>query len=888
MLCHSVRMAFHGRDEELAALLAAVSEHRLVTLTGPIGVGKSRLVAEALDALRTDFAEVVAHRLDPVPSSADAGTIAGHLGSASANGLALELAAGSGLLVLDNCDHLLAGTGDLVRQLLDANDTLVVLVTAREPLHLPEELVQVLAPLPVPDIADPDPGGAAAVEMFLDRSRAVGARWPDDLTTVQAVADLCRELDGLPLAIELAAARSRALSPTDLRAALRQRLDLLDSRNDAGGLRAALADALAQLNEGERSLLRRVAVLPDAFDVDLAHAIAGVGDDVLGTVDALDVLVERSLLQVETRASRSRYRLLAVVRDVALSDLEDAGEVAAAHDRYADVMAGIADDLVAAGLRRWSGEVVGGIAMRITLLLSAAEWCVRNDETPDRAFRLYLPLFAGVHQNRSAEVRRAGEQIFDRWPDSPAPLRAECLGVVATGAAIGGDLATARELAGRALADPEITGVGTVVAQRALVLAALATKDFAAAIVHARAGQAAANTTGMYPFALELRTFVASAEDLMGLSAEGLRHAVDVAVDAEQSDDAVTELWARVVAANIAARAGDWAEVREQTETARIASAAAATEGWTARVFRSDALLAGYAATATAHLHGWADSVPEWQHAVRVAAAGGGVPEIATTVRAAAAVARRLGQDRTADALAAAVPASSELVVLPEVFPTDDIRAGRLAVGLSVAYHAALDALHPADALRSLRAVDVVHDQSGLLRRDGDVWEIAYAGATARIRHLKGIADLAVLLARPDQEVHTLELMGVVDIGDAAGPAIDDQARNSYRTRVLDLQEEIDDAREANDLGRAERAEDELDALVAELSASLGLGGRGRQSGSTVERARSAVTFRLRSAIKRISEQHDALGRHLRNSVRTGTWCAYLPEQPVRWEVDPG
>jgi hypothetical protein len=155
-----------------------------------------------------------------------------------------------------------------------------------------------------------------------------------------------------------------------------------------------------------------------------------------------------------------------------------------------------------------------------------------------------------------------------------------------------------------------------------------------------------------------------------------------------------------------------------------------------------------------------------------------------------------------------------------------------------------------------------------------------------QVRNLKGIEDLAVLFGRPDEDVHCLELIGGADVGGTAGAAVDQRARGEYRGRIRELQAEIDDAQAANDLGRAERAETELDALVRQLSASFGLSGRSRSGGSPAERARSAVTWRIRAAVKRLAKVHPELGRHLENAVRTGTWCAYRPETAVGWRID--
>ncbi|MET0324715.1 MAG: transcriptional regulator, partial [Ilumatobacteraceae bacterium] len=110
-------------------------------------------------------------------------------------------------------------------------------------------------------------------------------------------------------------------------------------------------------------------------------------------------------------------------------------------------------------------------------------------------------------------------------------------------------------------------------------------------------------------------------------------------------------------------------------------------------------------------------------------------------------------------------------------------------------------------------------------------------------------------------------------------------ARREYEERIRELQHDVDDARADHDTSRAERAELELDALVEQLSDAFGLGGRARPTGSSAERARTAVTFRMRSAIRKLSEVHPELGRHLTNAVRTGTWCAYRPEHDVTWTV---
>ena len=208
--------------------------------------------------------------------------------------------------------------------------------------------------------------------------------------------------------------------------------------------------------------------------------------------------------------------------------------------------------------------------------------------------------------------------------------------------------------------------------------------------------------------------------------------------------------------------------------------------------------------------------------------------------------------------------------------------------------HETLGAVAWADLDRSLLADDrpvpatphrLASEPGNALWREGDVWRLKFRGRSSTVRHVKGMLDLAVLLDRPGREVPTLELMGGVDVGGAPGAVLDEQARRTYQARVRDLQTEIDDAKETNDWVRADHAEVELDALVEQLSQAFGLSGRQRAGGGAGERARTAVTHRIRGAIGRIADVDQALGQHLLNAVKTGTWCAYQPDTTIEWTV---
>ncbi len=174
-----------------------------------------------------------------------------------------------------------------------------------------------------------------------------------------------------------------------------------------------------------------------------------------------------------------------------------------------------------------------------------------------------------------------------------------------------------------------------------------------------------------------------------------------------------------------------------------------------------------------------------------------------------------------------------------------------------------------------------------VFRRDGEVWTLGYAGREVRLRDSKGLRDLHALLTRPGTAVAALDLAGGAPgrrtAGADTGEVIDAQARAAYRDRLRELEEAAAEADAAADIERSARITAERDALVEALTQAYGLGGRVRRAGSDAERARTAVTARVKDAIRRIAEAHPDLGRHLTRSVRTGTFCVYDPDHPTPW-----
>ena len=877
-----------GRAEELGLVEKLVREHRLVTVTGMGGVGKSRLVEELRTPLQAAGDRVITVRLDDLPAGADAEAITCKAGMATPEALALASAGERLVVVLDGCDQVLEGAVDAALRFCQATDSGTVLTTSRQALGVPGERVVVLDPLALPSPTDPDLHAAPAVALFLELVTASDARWERSDRTVELVADLCRAVDGLPLAIELAAARARSLSPAELLTLVTEHRDALSPAvgppHGPPSISTALGLSVGLLDDDQRDLYRRLGVLTGPFDLGLVHAVAGpVAEDRLRAVELVGALVERSLVVADASQTSTRYRMLELVREHALADLAAAGLVEETRERLAAAMATEATAVLVEGSQRWSGDLIARITTRAASFIASLEWCIAHDDDPRRSYALFVPLFAPA-QERASDVKAIGSALFARWPDTPGPLRAEALAVSATAHVLSADLDTAVGRAEAALADPDGTSIATVVAERVLTLAAIGRDDPADALDHARRGRAAAAAVPLPPFERELKGFEAALVDRTGDPGAASALAAEAIEDSQAADDPITEIWARLVAATVDLRDARFEAAGRQLELAQRRSAAIDDAWWGGPLARTRALLAAHAGPDD----GWERSKHLWRAAIERCARLGDLGELTLTLSTAAAAATQHGHDEEAAALLRASPRIPALTVLPEVYPHRVRHPGQDAAGPT--------ALVPAvrQALAALAGEGPSDDpplaappaEAARLRREGDVWALTFAGHTARVRDLKGLGDLAVLLQRAGEEVHCLELMGADDIGDSAGPALDERARQEYQARILDLQQDVDEARAANDPARAERAELELDALVTELSRAFGLSGRARRGGSSVERARTAVTFRIRAAIKRVTEQHDVLGTHLSHSVRTGTWCAYRPEREVRWIVE--
>src|SRR5271163_3455359 len=346
--------SFIGRESEVAELQAAVKGHRLVTLTGVGGVGKTRLALE-VGARRADefpdgvwFFELAAVA-DPaaVPDAVAAVLgITQQPGKTVTESVAAALEGRVRLLVFDNCEHVVDSVADLVEAILAASATVTILATSREGLGVSEEQLWRVPSLDVSSGTE-----SAAVNLFLDRAHSVVSDFSlAPLAEADAVVEICRRLDGIPLAIELAASRMASMSPSEVRDRLDQRLRLLvGSRRGLSRhhtLRHAVAWSYDLLDDTEKALLARCSVFAGGFDLQSACAVMGSDDD-FAILELLDALVRKSLLIADRSSGRTRFSMLETIRQFAEEQLVarcEASQIRAAHSRYfagreADIMA---------------------------------------------------------------------------------------------------------------------------------------------------------------------------------------------------------------------------------------------------------------------------------------------------------------------------------------------------------------------------------------------------------------------------------------------------------------------------------------------------------------------------------------------------------------------
>jgi len=415
--------AFVGRETERATVADLVAAARVVTLTGSGGCGKTRLAAEVARDVASRFADgacwvdLQAVNEPGLVAPAIGGAVGIHErpGQALTDTLAEQLHPRHLLVVLDNCEHLVEVCAELVGEFSAACPRLHVLATSRVPLVVEGEATFEVAGLPVPE-ANAESGGtvaaADAARLFEVRARQVAGDFRIRHDNATAVAEICRHLDGIPLAIELAAARVRVLAPSQIAAGLSDRFALL-----TGGLRGAPARqrtleasldwSYDMLDDVQRVALARLSVFAGSFELDAAKAVLAGND--IGGDDVLDLvagLVQQSLVQVTHRQDCARYRLLETIRAYArqrLSELDDPERVRGRHLAF---HAGLA--------RRAHAGLTGGrpepwmarLAADLADLRAAMDWAVTTRDLPalvdltERIVRVWfeLGLYGEAHR----------------------------------------------------------------------------------------------------------------------------------------------------------------------------------------------------------------------------------------------------------------------------------------------------------------------------------------------------------------------------------------------------------------------------------------------------------------------------------------------------------
>jgi predicted ATPase/DNA-binding SARP family transcriptional activator len=375
-----------GRETHLASIRAMLAGQRCVTVVGPGGVGKTSVAAAAARSAAEDrpvWWVDLATTTDPaavLPAVADAAGAQVFPGGTVDAALRRRLETRSGLLVLDNCEHLVGACGDLVEAVLRWSTGVTVLATSRERLGVAEEHVFPLPPLQLSSEDAEDLGAAPAVALFVDRARAAAPGFTDDPATLRKVARLTQALDGLPLAIELAAGRLGSVTLDDLSDRLTERLDLLRSGSRRAPARHRTLTATVEwsfdlLSEEERRVLLGLSVFAGPFDLAAAEAVLGAG--VAGVVADL---VERSLVVGPGLSGRGRYRLLDTLRAFTRGRLsvEDADRLGRAHAEWATGLAVRAGEgMTGAEEGRWSAEIEAALAD----LAAAFRWSVGRRET---------------------------------------------------------------------------------------------------------------------------------------------------------------------------------------------------------------------------------------------------------------------------------------------------------------------------------------------------------------------------------------------------------------------------------------------------------------------------------------------------------------------------
>jgi predicted ATPase/DNA-binding winged helix-turn-helix (wHTH) protein len=426
-----------GRSAAVQRVRDLVSAYRVVTLTGPGGIGKTALAMKAVRDLLADFedgawlVELASLSDAALAPSAVAGVLELKLGGERIT--AEALAGGIGdrhlLLLLDNCEHLIDAVAALAEAVMRFCPRATVLATSREIMRIEGESVYRVPPLDVPAPGQEAPDiilGHSAVELFVARARALDGGFSPQPENLASTVEICRHLDGIPLAIEFAAARAALVGPEQVAAGLRDRFALLTGGRRTAiprhrTLRAALDWSYRLLSTDEQRLLRHLAVFPAGFTIEAGQAVCGSGEGGESIVGDLSSLVSKSLCERISSAPPTRWRLLETIRAYAAEELAGNGEHAGAARRHAEFFRDLVSP-VAAGPRAWlSRDDAARCVRELDNVRAALDWAFSPDGDAEIGATL-TAAFAPIWQMLSlmGECRdRVESMLATRSPDVP-------------------------------------------------------------------------------------------------------------------------------------------------------------------------------------------------------------------------------------------------------------------------------------------------------------------------------------------------------------------------------------------------------------------------------------------------------------------------------------
>lgn len=865
-MSHVAMSDFVGRRRELARARDLLDEARLITICGPGGIGKTRFATELVGGL--SGASVHWSSLGDVRRD-------GRIDEAIALDLGLStldehsaLSSAERVVVLDNCEHVVHDARRVAQLLLDADDTIRVITTTRIPLDLLDEHVIILGPL------------EDGHELFELRASQTGP-----VARAEDVAKLCERLDGVPLAIELAAARTRSMSASDILRHLDDGLAVIGSKTyppqtpDRPHHRR-LSDTIEWSNEllspELRPIFHRLGAFTTEFSGEDAHALVGdLTGSTLATAEAIDELVTHSLVS-RGRLDGTRFAMLETIRSYCRARLGERHELEQIEDRVIDCMVDTADELYDRGKCTWPLDMILDTIVAFPAARDALESTIERDASPARSARLLRVQFTLALQAQAGDIARLGIRFADRWGDAQiddselVTLVGEALGSAATASFTLQDYVQAERLASMAVGSSGGEDhLGHLMAQWILGRLQRDDGDAAGALAHFAAAETAARRGGSRAGILQSRVLQAQAIALGADLPRALEILHDVRTEALSENLLINAIHAATTEGYLTVET-DPASAR-QSANAAIALAgqfgAPYIVGENLRTLGVIALHRNELDTAAEFL----------REALAFYLDGTIDDEMWTTIRWVAELADRRGDEERAILLSASADVHGRGI--PLVCPAPRPPCPSAAVDQVTALRRAQDVVAPQVDRPDRRAKS---PRRGTWRAGKGVWEIGIDGRTATVRASKGLENLAELLAHPGTGISVADLANVVVEHDT-GPIFDAAGRRAIEDRIRCLQEDMDEANARNDLGALAAADEEMQQLVDELSRAHGLGGRDRPQHDAIERARSTVTARIRAAIKRIYEVDRPLATHLEKSISTGRVCEYHPEQPVDW-----